>query len=178
MKIYSKILKGKLKNGNEIKADFHIEKLGSQNPYFSVTGESYYGGGCSRREIQEVFPKYARYIKWHLMTFESPMHYIANSLYWAGLLGWITGKSDSPPNIEHLKSICIYGALESDYKFNLEKVLFNKKGIRVSSLNPIDRMVVLYKTKLLKDFLNNRLPALMQVFRKDMQELFPDLIVF
>lgn len=39
------------------------------------------GGGCCHDEIAKVFPEYAHLIKWHLVSSDGPMHYIANTLY-------------------------------------------------------------------------------------------------
>lgn len=40
-------------------------------------------GGCMHEEIAKVFPELAPLIKWHLVSTDSPMHYIANALYHA-----------------------------------------------------------------------------------------------
>ena len=41
-------------------------------------------GGCQHEEIAKRFPKYAKYIKWHLCNSDGPMYYIKNTLYLAG----------------------------------------------------------------------------------------------
>jgi hypothetical protein len=41
-------------------------------------------GGCLHDDIAKVFPELAPLIKWHLMSTDGPMHYIANTLYHAG----------------------------------------------------------------------------------------------
>lgn len=54
---------------------------------FSITvesnSESNGFGGCMHDEIRVVFPEYTRLIKWHLVSTDGPMHYIANTVYWA-----------------------------------------------------------------------------------------------
>lgn len=56
---------------------------------FSITGNVYssngrdIGGGCIHDEIAKSFPQLKKYIKFHLMSSNGPLHYIANSLYWA-----------------------------------------------------------------------------------------------
>jgi hypothetical protein len=40
-------------------------------------------GGCLHDEIKVLFPELAQYIKWHLCSSDGPMHYIANTIYWA-----------------------------------------------------------------------------------------------
>lgn len=40
-------------------------------------------GGCMHEEIANVFPELAPLIRWHLMSTDSPMHYVANAVYHA-----------------------------------------------------------------------------------------------
>lgn len=40
-------------------------------------------GGCLHDEIRKHFPELAPYIKWHLVSTDGPMHYIANTVYHA-----------------------------------------------------------------------------------------------
>jgi hypothetical protein len=40
--------------------------------------------GCLHEEIAKVFPELAPLIKWHLVSADGPMHYIANTVYLAG----------------------------------------------------------------------------------------------
>ena len=39
--------------------------------------------GCLHEEIAKRFPELAPFIKWHLVSTDGPMHYIANSMYHA-----------------------------------------------------------------------------------------------
>lgn len=39
--------------------------------------------GCIHNEIKKYFPEFSHLIKWHLMDSDSPMHYVANSIYFA-----------------------------------------------------------------------------------------------
>lgn len=41
-------------------------------------------GGCLHEEIARVFPELAPLIKWHLVSADGPMHYLANTIYHAG----------------------------------------------------------------------------------------------
>lgn len=137
-----------------------ITSLSGQTPYFGITAEIWdvkrkrdcESCGCLHEDIAKHFPELQKYIKWHLTSTQSPMHYIANSLYWAGFYGYRDGKLNSPPNIEYLKDTCIYGALESDQEFNLDNPLMTKEQ--------------------LTDWLNSRLDALMVKFTYEMDELF------
>lgn len=57
---------------------------------FSITGDIVcgsgpeYSGGCVHEEITEHFPELAKYIPWHLVSEDGPMHYFANTMYHAG----------------------------------------------------------------------------------------------
>lgn len=60
---------------------------------FAITGFGWYDhyksrdwdfGGCCHDMIAEVFPELAPLIKWHLVSTDSPMHYLSNALYLAG----------------------------------------------------------------------------------------------
>ena len=62
---------------------------------FSITGDIYAlvngrwrecSSGCIHKEIAQQFPELAHLIKWHLVSTDGPMHYIANTLYHAGNL--------------------------------------------------------------------------------------------
>lgn len=59
---------------------------------FSVTGHGWYDqwksrdwdfGGCCHDEIAAVFPELKHLIKWHFMSSDSPMHYVANTVFHA-----------------------------------------------------------------------------------------------
>ncbi len=62
------------------------DRCGNGHNTFSITGElringRWDSGGCLHELIQEKFPEYRHLIKWHLVTSDGPMHYIANTLY-------------------------------------------------------------------------------------------------
>lgn len=40
--------------------------------------------GCAHDDIAQVFPELAHLIKWHLCSSEGPIHYIANTIHFAG----------------------------------------------------------------------------------------------
>jgi hypothetical protein len=41
-------------------------------------------GGCCHDEVAKHFPELAPFIKWHLVSSDQPLHYIANTVYHAG----------------------------------------------------------------------------------------------
>lgn len=61
---------------------------------FSITGDidekdnrgryREYSGGCIHDEITKRFPEFEHLIKWHLVSTDGPMHYLANTIYLAG----------------------------------------------------------------------------------------------
>ena len=141
-------------------ATAEIHSLGGQHPYFSLTcwykgARGYEGGGAAHEEIIARFPELKPFVKWHLCSTDGPLHYIANSLYWAGFLGYCNGKPNDPPNIEYLKSTCIYGALEDDQDYDIASMDKDQ----------------------LKAWLEGRLDRLIDRFLAEMQVLFPDLTV-
>lgn len=42
------------------------------------------GGGAAHDTIVKYFPELASYIKWHLCSSDGPLHYIANTVFFAG----------------------------------------------------------------------------------------------
>tara|TARA_Y100000310_G_scaffold112119_1_gene110545 strand:- start:59 stop:526 length:468 start_codon:yes stop_codon:yes gene_type:complete len=70
----------------------HDDECGNGHNSFSVTGdiERKQGtrwvedsGGCIHGEVVKHFPELAHLIKWHLSSTDGPMHYVANTVYWA-----------------------------------------------------------------------------------------------
>jgi hypothetical protein len=63
------------------------DRCGNGHNTFSITMESkrerngYYG--CMHDTIRKAFPEYAHLTRWHLVSTDAPMHYIANTLYHA-----------------------------------------------------------------------------------------------
>lgn len=62
------------------------DRCGNGHNTFSITGVLHVNGrwdscGCLHELIQEHFPEYRHLIKWHLVSSDGPMHYIANTLY-------------------------------------------------------------------------------------------------
>jgi hypothetical protein len=48
---------------------------------FSITANSRDWGGCCHDQIAEAYPELAYFIKWHLVSSDGPLHYVANTLY-------------------------------------------------------------------------------------------------
>lgn len=70
------------------------DECGNGHNSFAITGDiykagrrgdhNYYAGGCVHDEIKKHAPELAKYIKWHLVSSDEPMHYVNNTLYLAG----------------------------------------------------------------------------------------------
>ena len=57
---------------------------------FAITGETFIpgkrdieSGGCIHKEIAAHFPELSHLIRWHLVSTDAPMHYVANAMYHA-----------------------------------------------------------------------------------------------
>lgn len=151
-----------------------LYSLSGQYPYFSITGEQYRqtngrgrwaedSFGCLHDDIEKHFKKYAKYIKWHLVSVEEPMHYISNSLYWAGLQGWTDNKKDSPPNYDYFVSTAKWGTVAGDEKIPVKWLM--GKGSKKNIINRIKSAILTY-------ILKKRAKDLQKEFYNAMFELF------
>lgn len=91
MKTNKKIITGKNKFCN-YEFEIGFTYFENQAPYFSITGQTWELGkprsdkymiSCGALSLKDYIPELAYLDKYHLMSFEGPMHYIANSLYFA-----------------------------------------------------------------------------------------------
>jgi len=74
--------------------------------------------GMLHDDIARIFPKLAPFLKWHLCSSDGPMHYVENSLYWAGQTKW------EKPNLENFRSTAIWpDATEDDMATVTKEVL-------------------------------------------------------
>lgn len=70
------------------------DSCGNGHNSFSITGEQYRkrkderweedSFGCLHETIAQHYPELAPYIKWHLTSSDGPLHYIANTVFFAG----------------------------------------------------------------------------------------------
>ena len=72
-------------NGKTLKIQIRYDdECGNGHNYFSITGScggNYGISGCIHDFIVEQKPDLKKYLKWHLMGSDQPMHYIANTMY-------------------------------------------------------------------------------------------------
>lgn len=132
-----------------MRVSYGMEKLGEQEPYFSITGETEErrsargkwreaSGGQLHDMIRKHFTELNRLLKWHLVFKESgPMHYEANAIYHL-----------KEGNLQYFKDTVIFGAVKGD-----------------------DRAWGAVKNGAdLRAFLRGRLPDLMSAFNRDMKK--------
>ncbi len=69
----------------------HDDRCNNGHNTFSITGEVYGTGdcagdpsmcGCIHDVIGTVFQEVSGLIKWHLVSTDGPLHYVANTVYW------------------------------------------------------------------------------------------------
>jgi hypothetical protein len=90
---------------NYIEANLILHKIGSQLPYFSLTGRIVENGhettsGAIHKEILEAFPQLEDAAALHLSDMNGkPMHSFENGKYWAGFTKW------EGANSKHLASL-------------------------------------------------------------------------
>ncbi len=65
------------------------DDCGNGHNTFAITGDDHSprggsSGGMLHDLIAEHFPELKPYLKWHLVSSDGPMHYVANTIYFAG----------------------------------------------------------------------------------------------
>lgn len=177
----------------------HDDDCGNGHNSFSITGTIEekrgsvfrdYSGGCIHNQIEKHFPELRPYIKWHLCSTDSPMHYVANTLYhasdkdcWGLRKGErkqiVNGKTGKPCWIlEGNTSLEKY--VEADTRPQRTVILNYVPWERVGEGKEIDieaaRSSAIWPEATLeqlqnKELLIARLPALMEEFKKDVESL-------
>lgn len=186
----------------------HDDRCGNGHNTFSVTATIYgphrhhgeptckhesgrtlwaFAGGCCHDEIAKRLPELRKYIKWHLVSTDAPMHYGANTVYHATEHGpthaWVyyTGESD-PLHIGESKERLI-GYEKADKARLAEgkpgyRVEWDQKTAKVRNLEHARSSAVWPEatddeltSPGLEQRLQERLPALMEEFRRDVEEL-------
>ena len=88
------------------------------------------GGGCCHELIVEVMPEMAEFIKWHLVSTDGPLHYLANTLYHLkeGKLEWARNSAVWPDagemDITEANLLARLPALMKEFKAAIEKMGF------------------------------------------------------
>lgn len=80
-----------LEGKNKHRLNVHLrydDECGNGHNTFAITGELYINGrmdscGCLHDEIAKYAPEFKQFIKWHLVSSDGPMHYLANTIYHA-----------------------------------------------------------------------------------------------
>lgn len=144
-----------VENGTTYRIQVEIrfdDSCGNGHNTFSITGTiseklpvnrwREYSGGCIHDDIIKHFPELAPFIKWHLVSTDGPMHYLANTMYhasnrdcWGKLKGepaqYRTSiKFGSFPIVFSDKPEEFYKFLESskDYNFDIIEIEHEKES--------------------------------------------------
>lgn len=175
------------------------DECGNGHNSFSITGQidrkTQHGwyvdecGGCIHDEIVKHFPELKKYIKWHLVSSDEPIHYIANTIYLAGDKDYNGLRKGEKRQITNgrtgklcwvLKDSTLERYIDSDQyptgqeTLNYEPLCHEGKGkepdlegARCTAIWPDATLEQLTN----KELLLARLPALMEEFKKDVEEL-------
>ena len=175
------------------------DECGNGHNTFSITGEIWSAKngqpigrdcescGCIHKDITKRLPELAPYIKWHLVSSDEPMHYIANTVYHAQGYGpryaWIyyTGPSD-PLGIEGAKE-CLLGYERADKAKEAEgqpgyRIVWDEKTAKEANLDRARSSAVWpdatdedLLTPGLEMRLQARLPRIMKEFKAAVESL-------
>lgn len=107
-------------------------------------------GGMLHKEVADHFPQLRSFLRWHLCSTDGPLHYVENAMYWAGHRGWCDEGHGNPPNRMSFEDTVVYGAVPEHDE--------DRDPFPMSASN-------------LEAWLEVRLPALLAVFRKDVEAL-------
>lgn len=154
--------------------------------YASPAGWLHCSSGCIHGEIKEHFPELAHMIKWHLVSTDGPIHYIANTCYHADghgpTMAWVyCGKVTDPLGMYEKKETLLgyFDAAEAvkaegveGYRVEWDQKTAKERNLdhaRSSAVWPdaTDEQLCLPKPELAA-LLEARLPALMADFKRDM----------
>jgi len=88
--------KGVMLDGEKVDITTNVrydDECGNGHNTFAITADVYRAGrrgdnnmimcGCCHEAVAEAFPELAHLIKWHLVSSEGPLHYVANTMYHA-----------------------------------------------------------------------------------------------
>jgi hypothetical protein len=133
------------------------DSCGNGHATFAITAEvrrpkaqDIEAGGCLHDEIAQVFPELQPLIKWHLVSTDGPMHYLANGVFWAEChkcIGRYSKPEDQPKAAEHFASTVVWDHVDDQTNAGL------LDGADIDTI---------------KQVLTDRLPRVMAAFRQDM----------
>ena len=154
----------------------HDDECNNGHNTFSITGElweserKYYNNGndgrekgliscgCIHEDIMIYFKvTYGPLIKWHLVSDDGPMHYVANTLYHLGY------QNNPTPNLGHARSSAVWPDMPESFLCDLEEWTWSTAGNAAA--------------KVIETALLERLPALMLEFHAAMAAIKWDVSV-
>ena len=186
----------------------HDDECGNGHNTFSITGtvknhklrgaDKTERCGCIHDDIARYFPNLAPLIKWHLMSTDGPMHYVANALYFAserdhnglvkgekrqirsgrtGELAWHLMAIDEDGKELDLYNLnkCKDGPVKPECKYTLEYRPWCRIGEGKTPDLKAARSAAIWPDAELEDFteekLTERLPKLLQDFKAAVESL-------
>jgi len=142
-----------------IRASYGLQKIGSQEPYVSITSSTQQKVdghwhedifGCQHELIAEHIPELEPLIRWHLCGVNSgPMHYVQNAVHF-----W-----EKKGELDNFERTVVFGAVEGD---SLEPLV---GGSSLRKEGAGDRKARVER------WLRKRLPALLEVMKDDLKLL-------
>ena len=143
-------------NSFTITADIYSsETRRRRDGYFRGVG-GWIAGGCYHDKIKRRVPELAPFVKWHLCDAENgPMHYIENSLYFAGHCPRFMRRENESPNYP------------ADWAFFAEHVALGAVPSDPENTAGLEKMTA----DELKNWLIARKPELMAAFKRDVESL-------
>lgn len=156
----------------------HDDECGNGYNNFAITGDLYemtkngcqvnVAGGCIHEEIKKHFPELAKYIKWHLCGTDGPTHYIDNTLYFAGDRDCWGKALGEPKGYEKAIKFEVV-EIPTGYSEGKQREF---EAARASAIweDATDEELSLPSEEL-KQKLLDRLPKLLDDFKKDVEEL-------
>lgn len=116
-------------------------------------GQAWIACGCLHEDVARVFPEVAHLIKWHLCSADGPMHYIANTVYFAGDRDcWGLTKGER-------RGALVGKGKEREFAAARDAAVWPEATDAELSASAED----------LKEALSRRLPGLLLAFRNDME---------
>ncbi len=161
------------------------DQCGNGHNSFAITGNIYENGrhtsgGCLHEDISKHFPELAPLIKWHLVSSDGPMLYIANTTYHATEHGPLDGYLYFEDKEAGISPKCMKaGKLDSLYAIAKRNPLYSvkvdEKTAKAANLEAARSCAVwpdaTLEQLLDKQALKARLPALMAEFKADIESL-------
>ena len=155
------------------------DECGNGHNSFSITSQN----GCTHDLIASLCPDLAHLIKWHLCSSDGPMHYIANTMYYALEHGpnkaYVYQHPKEVAGVKLDRKLLHYTDLTTAEAMVLEDsslyLVVDEKTAKVANLDAARSSAIAPNATIdqLRDrqWLEDRLPSLLEEFRADIEAL-------